>query len=203
MVHGLVKTVGIFDRCVVGDGVRAGHREALDDVLVFVHKVGVHVEPASAVEIGDVYDERVALPMAARVSVPCPVVFRMSASVFGNDAEVMHVFEKDGDVFFVLNNPERHDARGLFDVARNAWHVAVRLGVVVRIVEIAIFPDFVGDGKIREGKRSAGAMNVAEPGLAQRFDSHVVVPETLEIRMSVGKARDGARTIRRGGDSLP
>src|ERR1700733_15110010 len=64
----------ILNRRVVGDGVRAGHLEALDDVLVFVDEIAVHVEPGAPVEVGDIDDESIALPMPARVAVPRPVV---------------------------------------------------------------------------------------------------------------------------------
>src|SRR5438105_14826180 len=56
----------IFDRNLVGERLRPGARPALNEVQVLARakEIGLRTE------IGHVDDERVALPMAARVAVP-------------------------------------------------------------------------------------------------------------------------------------
>ena len=115
IVHGRVKTFGIFDRHLVGDRVRVLQRVALDEVKCLAVKVARLVEPGAVVVILDVHDERVAFPAAARVAHPEVDAFQSRRAVRVDRAMHLRPLERHRDVVGRLEDLERelhvHDSR--------------------------------------------------------------------------------------------
>ena len=70
-------TVGILHSRFIDDRVGRRHREPLHDVFVFIHEISRLIQPGSAVEIGHIHHQRVALPAAPRVACPGAIVLQV------------------------------------------------------------------------------------------------------------------------------
>jgi xylan 1,4-beta-xylosidase len=192
---------GVRDGGLVQNRVAIDQRESLEHVLVLVDEVARHVQPGPAVEVADVDDERVALPTAARVSVPSPVVRRMRAVVGGNDPHVVHGLVQKRHVVFVLDDLHGIQARRLIERARDARQVTAPFGILVRalcavrLLGRGLRQVFVLRPRRRPGAAPCASSPRGEIRAVERPDEETkkptvaLEPEPLEVRMAVGEPR--------------
>jgi hypothetical protein len=100
-------------------------------MFVLVDEIPGHIQPGAPIEIAYIHDQGVAIPAAARVSIPRPVALRMRAVVGGNDADVVHGFVEKRHVLLVLDDLDRVEPAGLIKGAGNSRQMTARFGIFV------------------------------------------------------------------------
>src|SRR3989442_15814136 len=85
-------------------------------------KVSSHVEPSFVVVVGDIHEQRVAFPVAARIPHPEIDSLGTRLSVRINQAKNLRPLESDRNVISCLKN-----MKGKFHVhdSRDTWHIAL------------------------------------------------------------------------------
>src|SRR5690242_9944664 len=122
--------LGVFNVHFVPNDVGRLQRVALGEMQGIAMEIAGAIEPAAVVEVGDIHDERVSLPMPNRMSHP-GIVGRASDLIEMNGARRIGDFVGDVDFIRTLRYLE---GEGHIHGARRAGQIALELRIAVNLV---------------------------------------------------------------------